>query len=639
MIGLKRPVWFLALAFLAAAGCSKSNKKDGIACDPGQANNCPDGQVCAASGICVDDPDVLGGKRANCEFTACGCKPEPGCLDSPQGPRFGVPFAPDMTNSDGVGVNPDGGLVLSSKETRNQFIWISNTNQGTISKISTVRKDANGRYVEEGRYSTGPRSDYGCYGAAPYTGLCSNFTGVDPSRTTVNGAGDVFVGNRHDGSVTKIASDATTCPDRNVDGMVRTSTGATDILPWTADDCVVWRNEVNTAAVYVRAMAAQDVEGPDGVVRSYVWVGDSHLVAPGAAGGSTPGTIWKLDGATGQVLVTTRINKCSPYGFAFDKGGNLWVSCSTTAGNPGGIGRLATAQCTDAGCVTASTCETQGGACDTAVKQFIALGSNPYGVTVDFKQRVWLGVYQGGPIVRYDPQAAAGSRIAPINDSGDVLGVTATANGTVYAARHTTDSVWKINGDTLAKSSISVAPAGVTSTRGMAVDFSGMIWVVSDQQATAAVIDPNTDAVSNAVNNLVAPYVYSDMTGTQLRLATNPTGTYRHVFEGCSQGRQSWKRLVWDADVPDRTGLTWLVRTSDSLQSINDGSAPQVRVAAVPPDSSPADIAKALSDAGVTPGRYLELTIRFKSEPRVNELLTPVVRSFDVSHECVGTLI
>ena len=95
------------------------------------------------------------------------------------------------------------------------YIWIANSWEGTVSKIDTLTG------TELGRYRTGPQAD------------------PDPSRTSVNLAGDVAVVNRG-GSIAKIDARSDQCPDRDGDGVVRTSTGPDDVLPFGTDDCLAW---------------------------------------------------------------------------------------------------------------------------------------------------------------------------------------------------------------------------------------------------------------------------------------------------------------------------------------------------------------------------------------------------------------
>ncbi|MEX1363720.1 MAG: hypothetical protein AB1Z98_11370, partial [Nannocystaceae bacterium] len=87
------------------------------------------------------------------------------------------------------------------------YIWVANSAEGTVSKINTSTM------VEEGRYLTRPDGN------------------GDPSRTSVNLAGDVAVANRFGGLV-KFRADASTCVEHNGMPGIQTSSGPTDVLPW-----------------------------------------------------------------------------------------------------------------------------------------------------------------------------------------------------------------------------------------------------------------------------------------------------------------------------------------------------------------------------------------------------------------------
>jgi hypothetical protein len=73
-------------------------------------------------------------------------------------------------------------LQLSNESGALPFIWVPNSNEGTVSKYDTVTGD------ELGRYWTGPAS-------------AGN---GNPSRTTVDLEGSVWFGNRNTGTVVKI---------------------------------------------------------------------------------------------------------------------------------------------------------------------------------------------------------------------------------------------------------------------------------------------------------------------------------------------------------------------------------------------------------------------------------------------------
>ena len=115
------------------------------------------------------------------------------CTLSGEGASTGTPFDIENNPAQGVIVDPDGSITLQADTLtpENKVIWIANTAQGTVSKVDTDS------YMELARYSTGPLG-----------------AGNDPSRTSVNGFGDVYVGNRQGGSVAKIAGQGQKMPRR-----------------------------------------------------------------------------------------------------------------------------------------------------------------------------------------------------------------------------------------------------------------------------------------------------------------------------------------------------------------------------------------------------------------------------------------
>lgn len=243
-----------------------------------------------ADEVCNGADDDCDGRLDEGVLSSCG-----DCDPSCDGEHIGVgtdrPFDPeahaDGSESEAVGLDPTGALVLDSRRIETAFIWIANTGEGTVSKVDTRTR------VEVARYRTGPLS-----GGAN-----------DPSRTSVNSLGDVHVANRAGRSVTKISVLGDDCPDTNGDGTITTSHGPTDVLPWGQDDCVLWNTSLPDGGI-LRALAAQDTFGPDGEIYTAVWVGGWEGIA------------WKLDGETGGILVRTA-SPTNNYGFALDREGNL----------------------------------------------------------------------------------------------------------------------------------------------------------------------------------------------------------------------------------------------------------------------------------------------------------------------------
>lgn len=526
-----------------------------------------------------------------------------------------APFMPDEMNSDGVGVDEDGALVLDSRRINTDFIWVANSGEGTLSRFSTTFP-----YNEVGRYITGP-----------------NGAGNDPSRTSVNSSGDAFVGNRSGTSIARISVLGTDCPDTNGDGVVTTSQdlngdgiiqrdGSGEMLAYGEDDCLLWNRDLDDimpGESLVRAVAAQDIEGPDGEILEYVWVG-----------GYTSRTAAKLDGATGEPVVVTSA-PTQTYGFALDGRGQLWISAYSAQF----VGRIDTTRCIDtASCdVPVCTATLEGGECDDAIKAQIAATHAPYGITVDFNQRVWIG---GGSISRYDPSAAPGSRWMTTTVANFVHGIGADAVGFIYGAGGGA-GVFRVDAETGAQTI--VAGTGGTSNKGIAVDSAGKIWSITQANQAivitpGATIDAATVETGVGAATLFSNYTYSDMTGLQLRLATNPRGYYLHVFEGCdpemsADGVTNWGELRFDAETPAMTSVSFRVRTASDRAALD--SATWVPVGMTPPDASPLDIAAALTAAGITPQRYLMVEIVLRSDRgSMTEVVTPRVLSVDASYIC-----
>lgn len=625
--GLRSPA-FVAMVWLGAlAGC---------ACDEGTAvpcrssSQCASGQMCVAGrctgrttpggsdagnadaamspmpGDCTATPPVpamefCNGRDDDCDgstdegvLNACGTC-DPTCMGTGAG-RDGMPFDLATDEAEGVGVADDGAIVLDSRRISTAFIWIANTGEGTVSKVDTRTR------VEVARYRTGPLA-----GGAN-----------DPSRTTVNSLGDVFVANRRGRSVTRISTLGPDCPDTNGDGVVRTSTGPTDVLPWGQDDCVLWNTPLPDGGI-LRAAAAQDTYGPDGNLISAVWIG------------GWDGIVWKLDGDTGGILVRTR-SPTNNYGFALDGLGNLWIS-----GRSGrGLGRIDTTRCTSTAACDVPICDDSGADC---IKQNIAIpdAHNPYGITVDLEQRVWLAMHGSASIGRYDPRMA---RWTLVNVGEHCHGIAADAAGWVWGACWNTGVIRLDASNPM--SFVAVTGTGGRSSKGIAVDIDGQVWSINQGTSDATVIQPGPTLREATVSTGVVPhgalrYTYSDMTGTQLRFATNPRGHWRRPFQGCSEGETEWRHLRFEAETPAGTLLRFRVRTAPTRAEL--ASASWVVVAEVPPASSPLDLGEALTRAGVEGQQWIEVEVQLEAmRMGVGErIVTPRLYGVTVTRTCPGT--
>jgi hypothetical protein len=538
-----------------------------------------------------------GGSAGTVTTTDATAKCGAGCETSQAGAGSTDPFDTQKHESSNVSVGPDGSLALDRAASGGgSLIWIASSAGNVVSKVDTTT------FQELGRYATGAG---------------------DPSRTSVDSLGNVYVGNRGGASVTKILAAGDKCPDTNGDGQITTSHGANDVLPYGQDDCRVWETPLGHA---IRGVAAQDIYTqvpskdpdlpPEVQEEHYVWAG------------TLDGIVWKLDAKTGAVLLQTAA-PCPVYGFALDGKSQLWM----TSGNC--VGRIDTTKCKDgASCdalaVCQSSCDPSGACtaqCDGEGKEAVSLPDSTYGITVDFKQRVWLG--GGSGLKRYDPHAPAATRYAA-SQNGFSHGVTADANGFIWGAAH--PSVVRLNGDTMESV---VVPT--SSSKGMAVDKQGKIWAISYQDTYATVITPgpglnDNTLTQNAVTGLVGPYTYSDMTGLQAALAKNDPGHYLETFKGCLDGDTRWIDLSWEATVPANTALMFRVRTADDAASL--AKAKWISAANVPSAKSPVSLDAKFKALGITSGKLLDVDVWLSISVDDQKVESPKVKTFSVSHTC-----
>ena len=594
----KNVIAALTLAVFAACGGCDDTGSNGN--NQNNGNNDNNGGSCllgtdCPSGVCENGTCAIEGDNNCADPGPCGnCDPfcerdTAGDDDNP----FVIDDNPDDDQtSQGVVLDDDGAITLDVRRIETNFIWISNTGEGTVSKVDTRT------YEEVARYISGPDG-----------------TGNDPSRTSVNTYGDVYVGNRSGTSVTKISTLGADCPDTNGDGMITTSQGPTDVLAWGQDDCVLWNTDLPNGGI-IRAVAAQDGHPSDDTLRPGVWIG------------GWGGIVWKLDSDTGAILVETN-SPVTNYGFALDGLGNLWISGWTD----GGLGRIDTLRCVDtATCNAAMVCDREDG--DDCIKQRIAMPHRPYGITVDFKQRVWTG---GDSTSRYDPSLAVGSRFVHVA-SGFMHGIAADDKGFVWSAGM---SLGVIRYDADDPNQNLAVAGSEQSAKGMAIDLDGKIWSINQQDASATVIIPGAaladhQVLANQVTGFVAPYTYSDMTGAQLRFVTDERGYYRRVYEGCTSDQvleTEWQNLQWDAETPGDSRIVFRGRSANTRDGL--AAQPWVLLATQPPDTSPKEIAAALEAANQQGLKYIEIEAQLEANRVDDETIhVPRLLAMAVTYRC-----
>lgn len=370
-------------------------------------------------------------------------------------------------------VNPDGPQYNSCPGLVQSFIWIANTGEGTLSKVCTT----NG--MEVARYVTSPQGASG-----------------DPSRTSVNLHGDAVVTNRDPtsgpSSVTKFAAEISECVDRNHNGGIETSFGPTDVKPWGEDECMLWNTPLGGgASVGARATAWNGEESPDTGLGGRVYIG-----------GLMNKTIYELDGDTGAILAQA-VTGIAHYGGAIDGKGNIWTVAM--------------------GC-TIGTCQIERTSLDNLADHETFPVHCGYGISIDAKGRVWTAgqnmMAGGGCVSRFDPSTKENVWVntGPQDFNRGVAVGAALSDGFIWSASTNGDL---IQVDPEAVVVVRREHVGIQEMVGVAIDYEGYVWTVSQGGNAAHKVNPATwDVTTVPIGS--KPYTYSDMTGMQLRGVVPP---------------------------------------------------------------------------------------------------------------------
>ena len=399
--------------------------------------------------------------------------------------------SPDAAGVEGCGApppEPDASEIVGS------YIWVSNSNQGTVSKVNTET------LVEEGRYAMGPESYYD-----EYDGL--TMYDADPSRTSVSPAGDAAIADRR-GGVTKVIALTDQCPDLDGDGTVETSTGPDDVLPWGEDECVAWSwyGEGDAAPWWIRAV---------GWTKEPVWSAEAcrYEYELWIAGPTHDGAMaWLLGGTEGDVRAAVPIPDFdgSPhmdfYGGAVDADGNFWTHEKGTCMCPNGEEDPETHEpaCPASEIVCPRLARVSMEDLTSRTWEYPIWG---YGITVDSEGYVWLCSHD---VARFDP---ATETFATATIPGANAGCMADGEGHVWLAGSPLQAV---DVQTLEVVDTGPIPYGA---HGVSVDHQGRIWGVpvggGGTHGRVDRWDPVTETVAS-YEGLYHPYTYSDMTGVAL---------------------------------------------------------------------------------------------------------------------------
>ena len=452
-------------------------------------------------------------------------------------------------------------LQLDSQATPFQFIWVAVSSKGTAVKIDTLTG------VVLGEYRTAP------------LGMKLN-----PSRTTVDGNGNVWVTNRNEngwvaanaiapglppvnrymGSVVRVGLEQNgQCQDRNGNGVIDTSTGLNDIRGWTnaggvdalggvstaADECIINYVRVNsTGARHVSVTATNDV-----------WVS------------GTGGRFFDLvDGATGAIVRQENPVPFGGYGGLIDGSGVIWSARDLLrwdTANP----------------LTGPNGDPSGSSVGPP-----AAGTNwsgqydfdSYGLCIDSHGNVWNTDLSGNRIHKYAPDGTHLGSFPHGAGSGRAQGCVVDGNDHVWTAHaldYNRNTVGHLLNDGTFVGNVVLSDANVGPT-GVAVDAAGKIWATGHNSQRAYRIDPSLGAIGGGGVPIggqdlrTVPlggslYNYSDMTGSTLVAPPN-TGAWT-IDHDTGFVDAEWGTVSWTAGEPGDSSIT--VTAASSTDGITFG--------------------------------------------------------------------
>lgn len=438
-------------------------------------------------------------------------------------------------------------LTLSEQSVTRPYIWVPNSNEGTVSRVDTRTGN------EVGRYRVCP------------PGVTGN-----PSRTTIDQYGNCWVANRQSATAVKIGLiDEGEFIDRNGNGVADTSAdtdldgniAGVELLAWGQDECVLYEvvlipgREGTFAPGTYTAGYANDYwnPGPRGVAIDF----DGNLWC-GAWGTMK---YYYIDGRTAQILAVKDVSTPvahHPYGALIDSYGNLWSS--------GYNDTLSLNNLLFFDPVSDWTTN-------------FNLGHRVYGLGIDRADHLFVAGYDSSVLTRLN--VVTFNRDWTVSAPYQTRGVAVTDDGDVWTANSSPGTVTRSSNDGVFKATIAVG-SGPT---GVSVDADGKVWAVNQGDEYIKRIDPKTDTIDLAKRVIGGlHYGYSDMTGVIARNTTARFGTWTVTHDARVELTQ-WGTVAWQANDPAGNGVRVRVRSANrcGAWSAWEYAANGVPLAATPP--------------------------------------------------------
>jgi len=427
---------------------------------------------------------------------------------------------------------PDELQLSNGSQSAFSYIWVPNSNEGTVSKVDTRTG------MEVARYRTGPKGN------------------GNPSRTTVDLEGNCWLGNRQTGTAIKIGLlEKGGYIDRNHDGIIETSRDLDgngvitldEMLPWGQDECVLY--EVVLITGHEGTYTPGNYSGP--------YVNDNNNPGPRGIAVDSKNNVWigtfgtmkyyHINGSSGQIMQIVDVSSANhtPYGAVIDQNGILWSSGA--GGN--NVLRL-----------------------DPSTGSFkrINLKHFAYGLGLDRNNHLFVAGWDSSCFSRINiiTGTVDWTKSCPYQSRG----VAVTDNGDVWIANSAAGTVTRYSNDGIFKA---IIIAGNTPT-GVSVDSYGKVWVVDYGDEYIHRISPTrneTDSSGNIINGVELSkriiggthYGYSDMTGVVSSTITTMKGTWT-VIHDSRMDNTPWGFISWTGYEPENTSIRVRVRSSNDEQ-------------------------------------------------------------------------
>ncbi len=268
-----------------------------------------------------------------------------------------------------------------------------------------------------------------------------------------------------------------------------------------------------------------------------------------------------------KLLAEVAIPAC-PYGAIGDNKGNIWIAgnCAWTSSFDPATESISKIDVTTNALVGTYVAPSNLSGCFAV-----------YGITVDSQGRVIVGTHADNcrGLFRYTPGTNAWEWISS-GFVGSTRGVVVDQEGYIYSAISHGDGgdrrhIVRVTPDFKSISALDLGN-GIWHPVGVAIDRNGKLWTAGRNSGSSARIDVKNWANNPQVNifptNGSDPYSYSDMTGFQHLMFTNPEGTWRQQFDGGAK-TVYWKLIEWtgkeEAGVTDISVRARAAATKDGL--------------------------------------------------------------------------